>query len=169
MPTKKELYERAGELGIAARDKMTKSALEEAIAETEAKGNPVNEPTQSQKHAAQGKGVEELAADTASEDPRVVEAAQRELEKRNAAAKNTRAERGAHGGVKRAPVQNYLVVKGCLVNSNGMLTELAEGSVVSAMTHNLNTLRRSGAELKPVKGSRVAVDQFGSVSTEVIE
>lgn len=168
MATKKELYDRAGELGIAARDKMNKASLETAIAEVEARGDLVNEPTQGQKHAAQTKSVEELAADAASDDKREVVAAERELAVRSGAAKNARAKRGAKGGVERVVPQSYLVTKGCLVNNGGILAECAKGSVVSAATHNLNMLKKNGAEMEPVKGSELAVDQFGKVSTKVV-
>jgi hypothetical protein len=168
MATKKELYDRAGELGITARDKMNKAALAEAVAAGEAKGNPVDEPTQTQKHAAQTKSAEELAADAASDDRREVVAAERELARRSGAAKNARAKRGAKGGVERVVPQSYVVTKGCLLSSNGMLTELAKGSVVSALTHDIEMLKDNGAEMKAVERSELTVDQFGSAKTKVV-
>lgn len=68
-----------------------------------------------------------------------------------------------------APTSLYRVVKSCMVNSNGMLTTLAAGSVVSAATHDLDKLRNEfGAELAPIKGTQIETreDQFGrQVST----
>lgn len=161
MANKSELYDRAGELGIANRDGLTKAQLADAILEKEAKGNPIEEPMPEQTGAAKTKDVEQLAEDTISEDKRVVNAAERELEDRNAKAA---VDKAAESRKRKLP-QQYLITKGCNIFSNGCITRLAEGSIVSAMTHNLKTIKDTGGEMKECKGTKLMHDQFGRLIT----
>lgn len=161
MANKSELYDRAGELGIANRDGLTKAQLADAILEAEAKGNPIEEPMPEQTSAARGKDVESLAEDTADDDARVVNAAERELEERS---KKAAVEKAAESRKRKLP-QQYLITKGCNIFSNGCITRLAEGSIVSALTHNLKTIKETGGEMKECKGTKLVHDQFGRLQT----
>lgn len=161
MATKKELYDRAGELGINSRDGMTKAQLADAIMEAEAKGNPLEEPTPEDKVEAGMKSNDELLdTATAEEDKRKAKAAERELKARSEVKK----EEARKNSLKRKLPQKYEVVTGCLISRNGCLTDLEVGSIVSAETHNLNELRKAGAELVECKGTKLVRDQFGRSS-----
>ena len=161
MATKAELYERAGELGIASRDKMTKTQLADAIMEAEAKGNPMEEPTPEQTVDARGKDVDALLEDAVSEDKKAAKAAEREIEARAEAEKaKAKAE-----SLKRRIPQQYVITTRCLISSNGSLTELAEGSIVSAVTHNLAQIRKAGGEFEACNGTKLVRDQFGRLQT----
>lgn len=66
------------------------------------------------------------------------------------------------------PAGLYRVTHDCLIVRDGMHCKVAEGSVVSAATHDLDMLERHGAKLESVDG-RLAVqyDQFGRQQTVV--
>ena len=165
MATKAELYERAGELGIASRNGMNKSQLASAIAEAESRGNLIDAPTGEHKVSAAGKESEELIADMASDDKKVAKAAECEIEKRSEKAKS---EQLADSRKRKLP-QQYVVTKRCLISSNGSLTDLAEGSIISAVTHSLNQIKQAGGEFEPCKGSKLVSDQFGRLHTVPIK
>lgn len=162
MATKSELYERAGKLGVANRDSLSKSDLAKAIKEKESKGNPLHVPTPSQTTEARGKSNEELAKDAAIEtSEQKVKAAEDELEARAA---KVAAEKKPEVIRRKIPDQ-FVMTKSCLVASNGILTKLAKGSIVSARTHNLNDIKRNGGEMEICKGTKLVQDQFGRLKT----
>lgn len=162
MATKSELYERAGKLGVANRDSLSKSDLEKAIKAKEAKGNPLDTPTPKQTTEARGKSSEELAKAAALEKSKQkAKAAEKELEAR--AAKIAADKKAASN--RRKPPELFVITKSCLIASSGSLTKLAEGSIVSARTHNLNSIKKNGGEMEVCKGTKLIQDQFGRLKT----
>jgi hypothetical protein len=160
MASQKELYDRAGELGIANRDTLTKKELQAAVDAAEAKVPILEVATLDHKQKATKAKKEDLIRDVEGEDQQTANAAIEELSKRDAAEKEAERAMQEEKHVKRETPQLYVVTKACVVARDGFLSDLPLGAIVSALTHNLDILKTAGAELAPCKGSKLVYDQF---------
>jgi len=114
--------------------------------------------------AATTESLADLLADPEL-DPGVRLVAQQELDRRHEAEAKARI---AASLQTPSRVPAWKVTKGGLFITNGQITELATGSVVTEHTHDLASVRQQGIELAPVvKGVRVFEDQLGAQRTEV--
>lgn len=193
-PTKDELYERATALAIKGRRKMNRDDLEAAVLAAEkelaqqeavtaqpeappdlaaATGAAAeSERDQAPQEATQAQAQKIFAATTEQLEGIVVDPALaphlkhlvvQELGRRTAKAKADVLHQQAVGAMERFKVTRG----GRYITRDGFPTELATGSVITPLTHDLGHVRGQGIVLEPAKSVTVGYDQLGNLRSEV--
>lgn len=174
--TREQLVEQAEAIGVSVRRDMSKAALREAIVSALAErqnppvsgpgvpaaddgGEPLTVEQRAKLATASVETIEQALADPAL--PALWRSAFRaEAERRRA--------RTAADAMK-SEIERWLVVKGGRYCLPGYQTTLPEGSVISALTHNLDDVRKQGIGLRRLEGEVVVVmDQLGFARTRIV-
>jgi Rho termination factor, N-terminal domain len=97
-----------------------------------------------------------------AEEPALRAAVEREIAEREAKAEAERKRQALQSSVRQ-----FRVAHGGRYIRQGHITEIATGSVVSPLTHDLEDVQAQGIELAPLKKLVVAEDQLGNQVTHV--
>lgn len=191
--SKDALYERATELKIKGRRKMNRDDLEAAVAAAEKElaatappADPVLPPDEAAARAAasaaEGDGppkeatpeqarkifaagteqLEGLAADSALA-PHLKLLVVQELGRRTEKVRAETLHQRALG-----PMERFKVTRGGrYITRDGFPTELPTGSVITALTHDLEHVRKQNIQFETARAVGVAIDQLGNQVTEV--
>ncbi len=186
--TRKEMQaecKRLGIKGVADKDKPTiRAALEDYLAkEAEQKaldelngtkpekppspavsGDPLTGEQRAKLRAASTEEIESVLADP--ELPtnwRGEFQAEMNERRRQQSVDADRAKRTSH-------IDKWLITKGGPFALAGRMTQLRTGGVISAMTHDLDVVRRQGIEIEPLKGKVViSHNEMGVPTTSIVD
>jgi hypothetical protein len=166
--TRDELVERAQSLGLEVRKDQSKAALREAIAGASppppaarvADGEPLTAEQRAKLALASEEQIEAVLADSA------LPLLWRSAFESELAGRRSRAQESG----LRSKIEEWVVTTGGRYFIPGYATTLPEGSVISAMTHDLDTVRAQGIEIRRLQGEVVIViDQLGFARTKIVE